>query len=118
MKSKRFYLETYGCQMNQADSELISSILLDAGYQPSHIEEADIILLNTCAVREHAEQRVLGRIGQLHSLKLKKPGLILAVVGCMAQRLGRGLVEKIPYVNLVAGPDSYRQLPQMIEASG
>lgn len=118
MKSRRFYLETYGCQMNQADSELISSILLDAGYQPSQIEEADIILLNTCAVREHAEQRVLGRIGQLHGLKLKKPELILAVVGCMAQRLGRGLVEKIPYVNLVAGPDSYRQLPQMIEASG
>ncbi len=118
MKSRRFYIETYGCQMNQADSEVISSILLDAGYQPAQAEEADIILLNTCAVREHAEQRVLGRIGQLHRLKSRKPGLILAVVGCMAQRLGRGLMEENPYINLVAGPDNYRQLPQMIEASG
>jgi tRNA-2-methylthio-N6-dimethylallyladenosine synthase len=118
MKSKRFYIETYGCQMNQADSEVISRILLDAGHQPAQMEEADIILLNTCAVREHAERRVLGRISQLHRLKLRKPELILAVVGCMAQRVGRKLVEKNPHLNLVAGPDSYRQLPQMIEASG
>ncbi len=118
MKSKRFYIETYGCQMNLADSEVISRILLDVGYQPAQMEEADLILLNTCAVREHAEQRVLGRIGELHRLKLKSPGLVLAVVGCMAQRLDRKLVEKNPHLNLIAGPDSYRQLPQMIEASG
>jgi len=113
---KRAYVETYGCQMNISDGELMQGILEAGGYGiASSPEEADVILVNTCAIREHAEQRVLGRVGQLKSLKLEKPGLLLGVTGCMAQRMGDELLAKAPYVDLVMGPDGYRSLPDALE---
>jgi tRNA-2-methylthio-N6-dimethylallyladenosine synthase len=109
----RFFIETYGCQMNVADSELMAGVLAREGYLPSHSPaQADVILVNTCAVRDHAEQRVLGRVGQLKSEK--RPGAVLGVVGCMAQRLGKRLLERAPQVDFVVGPDGYRQLPWLI----
>ncbi len=114
----RVYLETYGCQMNVADSQLIGSILSRAGFaQTESAEEADVILLNTCAIREHAEQRVLGRLSVLAGLKRRRPSVRLGLLGCMAQHLRAGLNEKAPFVDLVAGPDSYRRLPELINRS-
>src|SRR5690625_616675 len=112
---KSAYIETYGCQMNLADGELMEGILAAHGYQIAKSpEEADLILVNTCAIREHAEQRVLGRVGQLNQLKLERPDLLLGVTGCMAQRMGESLLEKAPYVDLVMGPDAYRSLPEVL----
>ncbi len=112
---KRAYIETYGCQMNVSDSELMQGILAAQGYDAvSKPEEADIILVNTCAIRDHAEQRVFGRVGELFKLKRERPDLVIGVTGCMAQRLGPTLLEKAPYVELVMGPDAYRQLPQVL----
>jgi len=114
---KKAYVETYGCQMNISDGELMQGILEAGGYQiASTPEEADVILVNTCAIREHAEQRVLGRVGQLKGLKLEKPGLLLGVTGCMAQRMGEDLLSQAPYVDLVMGPDGYRSLPDVLES--
>lgn len=110
------YVETYGCQMNVADGELMEGILTDAGYRLTTApEEADVILVNTCAIREHAETRVLGRIGQLSGLKRRRPELLLGVTGCMAQRLGETLLDKAPAVDLVMGPDGYRSLPRSLD---
>ncbi|HID94860.1 MAG TPA: tRNA (N6-isopentenyl adenosine(37)-C2)-methylthiotransferase MiaB [Candidatus Latescibacteria bacterium] len=118
MRRKRVYIETYGCQMNKADSEIIKAVLSASGYSMTAVpERADVILLNTCSVREHAEQRVLGRISQLRQLKLENPGLILGVVGCMAQKMGKELIGEGSGVNLIAGPDSYRRLPGLLETS-
>ncbi len=112
---KKAYIETYGCQMNVSDSELMQGILAAQGYDAvSTPEQADVILVNTCAIRDHAEQRVFGRVGELFRLKRERPELIIGVTGCMAQRLGPTLLEKAPYVELVMGPDSYRQLPQVL----
>jgi tRNA-2-methylthio-N6-dimethylallyladenosine synthase len=112
---KRCYVQTYGCQMNFYDSELVEGILRQAGYVPTEsAEEADLILINTCAVRDHAEQRVLGRIGELKPLKERNPDLIMGVLGCMAQRIGPEILGKAPHVDLVAGPDSYRRLPELL----
>ena len=109
----RFYIETYGCQMNAADSELMAGVLLREGYRrAAGPEEAQLILVNTCSVREHAEQRALGRVGDLK--RHKRPGDVLGVVGCMAQRLGERLLQRAPYVDFVAGPDGYRQLPLLV----
>src|SRR5688572_24594789 len=114
MKKKAF-IETYGCQMNVSDSELMAGILAAQGYDAAKTpEEADIILVNTCAIRDHAEQRVFGRVGELYRLKRDRPELVIGVTGCMAQRLGPALMEKAPYVELVMGPDSYRQLPDVL----
>ena len=114
---KRAYVETYGCQMNISDGELMSGHLAAQGYEiVSSPEEADVVLVNTCAIREHAEQRVLGRVAQLNGIKEQNPGLIIGVTGCMAQRLGNDLVRKAPYVDLVMGPDGYRRLPAALEA--
>ena len=108
-------IETYGCQMNTADSELIMGILVAAGFESAHtLDEADIIILNTCAVREKAEARILGRLTNLVPFKKIKPGLMIGVVGCMAKHLGEKLVRERPYVDFVAGPDQYRNLPQII----
>ena len=108
-------IETYGCQMNTADSELIMGILTAAGFEPAHaLEEANVIILNTCAVREKAEARILGRLTNLVPLKRLRPDLLIGVVGCMAKHLGEKLVEKVPYVDFVAGPDKYRALPEII----
>jgi len=114
---KRAYVETYGCQMNISDGELMEGILAEQGYEiASTAEDADIILVNTCAIREHAEKRVLGRVGQLYGLKRERPDLVIGVTGCMAQRMGDVLLEQAPYVDLVMGPDGYRSLPERLEA--
>ena len=109
----RIYIETYGCQMNVSDSELMLGVLGREGYvRTEDPAEADVLLVNTCAVRDHAEQRVLGRMGELK--RYKQPGRVLGVVGCMAQRLGPKLLERVPQVDLVIGPDGYRGLPELI----
>lgn len=117
---QRVYIETYGCQMNVSDTELMMGVLKQAGYQDaSDPEEADVIVLNTCAIREHAEDRVLGRLSQLSAIKQKRPDVIFGVSGCMAKHLSESLMKEVPYVDLVVGPDSYRRLPELIaEASG
>ncbi len=107
------YIETYGCQMNVSDSELLLGVLARDGYvRTDDPAVADVLLVNTCAVRDHAEQRVLGRMGELK--RHKRPGDVLGVVGCMAQRLGPALLERVPQVDLVIGPDGYRGLPELI----
>ena len=114
---KRAYVETYGCQMNISDGELMEGVLEARGYEISAApEDADVILVNTCAIREHAEKRVLGRVGQLYGLKRERPDLIIGVTGCMAQRMGETLLEKAPHVDLVMGPDGYRSLPERLSA--
>ncbi len=110
---KRIYLETYGCQMNVADSELMLGVMGRAGYlRTDDPADADVMLLNTCAVRDNAEQRVIGRMGELQ--RHKRPGDVLGVVGCMAQRLGPRLLEQVPRVDLVVGPDAYRNLDELV----
>ena len=110
---RRVYIETYGCQMNVSDSELMFGVLARDGYvRTDDPADADVLLVNTCAVRDHAEQRVLGRMGELK--RYKRPGDVLGVVGCMAQRLGPRLLERVPQVDLVIGPDGYRALPELI----
>ncbi len=114
--AKRAYVETYGCQMNVSDGELMEGLLAARGYEIVRSpEEADVVLVNTCAIREHAETRVLGRVSQLNSLKRERPELVIGVTGCMAQRLGTTLLEQAPYVDLVMGPDGYRSLPESLE---
>src|SRR3954452_6242061 len=110
---KRVYIETYGCQMNVADSELMFGVLQRNGYgRASDPADADVMLINTCAVRDNAEQRVIGRLGELQ--RYKREGDVLGVVGCMAQRLGPAPLAKVPRVDLVVGPDAYRNLPELI----
>lgn len=111
---RKVYIETYGCQMNVNDSEVILSILQESGYALTEsMEEADLILANTCSIRDNAEQRIWGRIDQFNLQKRKRDGVIVGIVGCMAERLKEKLLEK---VDLVAGPDSYRSLPQLLSA--
>ena len=111
----RVFIETYGCQMNVADSELVGGVLRRAGYAAAAgPEEADVILLNTCAIREHAEERVLRRLGELARLKRARPDLRLGLLGCMAQHNRAALVAKAPWLDVVAGPDSYRRLPELL----
>ena len=109
----RLYIETYGCQMNVADSELMFGILGRAGYlRTDDPAAADVLLINTCAVRDNAEQRVVGRVGELQ--RYRRPGGVLGVVGCMAQRLGPRLLDDRNHVDLVVGPDAYRNLPDLL----
>lgn len=116
---KKAYIETYGCQMNISDTELMHTILADGGYGVAEAPElADVILVNTCAIRDHAEQRVIGRVGQLQQFRTVNPGLIIGVTGCMAQRMGEELLGKAGGVDLVMGPDAYRQLPAALRALG
>jgi tRNA-2-methylthio-N6-dimethylallyladenosine synthase len=113
---RRLYIETYGCQMNVADSELMQGLLDRAGYtRVERPDEADVILVNTCAIREHAEQRIYGRLGELTRHKLRRPGVVLGVAGCMAQHLRAKLIERVPQLDLVVGPDGYRHLPELID---
>ncbi|MFN8572819.1 MAG: tRNA (N6-isopentenyl adenosine(37)-C2)-methylthiotransferase MiaB [Gemmatimonadaceae bacterium] len=108
------YIETYGCQMNVSDSELMLGKLRADGYTPVDAPEgADVILLNTCAIRDHAEQRVIGRLGELKAAM--HPQSVMGVTGCMAQRLGPTLLERARHVSLVVGPDGYRTLPALVE---
>src|SRR5215210_8194221 len=107
------YVETYGCQMNVSDSELMLGKLANAGYTPVDLPDgADVILVNTCAIRDHAEQRVIGRLGELK--RHMKPDSVMGVTGCMAQRLGPALLDKARHVSLVIGPDGYRALPELV----
>ena len=112
---KTFHIDTYGCQMNVADSELVESILLDQGYHKSESpHNADAIFLNTCSIREHAEDKVHSQLGRYHLIKKKKPEVIIGVLGCMAQSLKNDLLESRPYVDIILGPDSYRRLPELL----
>lgn len=112
---KSFYIETYGCQMNEYDSELIAGVLERDGlrmvFDPA---QADVVLVNACSVRDRAEQRIWGRLGELKQLKQARPDLLFVLCGCMAQRLGNGVMKRAPYVDIVAGPDTYRHLPDLI----
>ena len=114
--TKKFYIETYGCQMNVADSEVVAAILTDKGYiHTKEKEEADIILVNTCSVRENAEQRVRGRVQGFSEIRKRNPRLLVGILGCMAERLGEKLFEEEKNVNLIVGPDAYMDLPLLIE---
>lgn len=119
-QTKKYFIETYGCQMNVYDSELVAGILEKETYQRADsVEEADIIFLNTCSVREHAEDKVHARLGILREQKEKNPDTIIGVLGCMAQNLRDDLLVKKPYVDVILGPDSYRRLPELLrEHSG
>ena len=111
---KKLFIETYGCQMNVADSEVVASIMQMAGYKVcEQLEEADAVLLNTCSIRDNAEQRIWGRLENLNALRKQKKGLIIGVLGCMAERVKDDLIAN-HHVNLVAGPDAYLDLPALI----
>ena len=112
-RMKRLYVETHGCQMNVADTELIHGVLGRDGYVvTADPASADVMIVNTCAIRDKAEQRVYGRVGELK--RHKRPGDVLGVVGCMAQRLGERLLHSVPHVDIVVGPDGYRTLPDLV----
>ncbi|MFC1760442.1 tRNA (N6-isopentenyl adenosine(37)-C2)-methylthiotransferase MiaB [Candidatus Neomarinimicrobiota bacterium] len=113
--NKSYYIETYGCQMNVADSELIDGILQHEGYiQTQNIDKANAIFINTCAVRDHAEAKVHSRLGNFNQIKKNKPEVIIGMLGCMAQNLKDEILENKPYVDIVLGPDSYRKLPVIL----
>jgi tRNA-2-methylthio-N6-dimethylallyladenosine synthase len=114
--AKHFYIESYGCQMNFSDSEIIASILQKEGFGSTrNVEEADLIFLNTCSIREKAEQTVRKRLTEFKKIKKSNPGLLIGVLGCMAERLKSKLLEEEKLVDLVVGPDAYRTLPSLIE---
>ncbi|MBI9059590.1 MAG: tRNA (N6-isopentenyl adenosine(37)-C2)-methylthiotransferase MiaB [Labilibaculum sp.] len=114
--NKKLFMETYGCQMNVADSEVVASIMEHDGFQITKTrEEADVILVNTCSVRENAETRVRGRVQGFSELKKKNPKLLVGVIGCMAERLGEKLFEQEKNVNIVVGPDAYMDLPMLVK---
>lgn len=116
---KKFYIETYGCQMNVADSEVVAAILTAKGFEHTKDKnEADIILVNTCSVRENAEQRVRGRVQGFSEIRKRNPHLLVGIMGCMAERLGENLFEQEKNVNIVVGPDAYMDLPLLIEKAG
>src|SRR5690625_3334206 len=115
---KKFLIRTYGCQMNEHDSETMAGILMEMGYEATHIdEEADVIILNTCAIRENAENRVFGEIGHLKALKVENPELIIAVAGCMSQQetVVNRILEKHQQVYLIFGTHNIHRLPQLIQ---
>lgn len=117
--ARKLYIESYGCQMNFADSEIVASILLDQGFETTgNYQEADAIFINTCSIRENAEQRVRNRLSQFGIEKRKNPKLIVGVLGCMAERLKSKFLEEEKLVDMVVGPDAYRDLPGLIEQVG
>jgi len=110
-----YFIETYGCQMNVADSELVEGLLQKQGYiQSESLESADVIFVNTCSVREHAEEKVHSQLGRYDLIKQKRPEVLIGVLGCMAQSLKHDILENKPYVDIVLGPDSYRRLPELL----
>lgn len=114
-KSRRLYIESYGCQMNFSDSEIVTSILKDHGFDTTDaFDQADVVLLNTCSIREKAEQTVRNRLNQFNAVKKRKPAMIIGVLGCMAERLKSKLLEEEKIVDLVVGPDAYRDLPHLV----
>ena len=115
--ARRVYIETYGCQMNVSDSELMAGILERSGHQTvPHLDDADVVLINTCAIRENAETKVINRLKHLNHRKRRHPELIIGVCGCMAQHLRDRLLDAAPYVDLVMGPDAYRSLPTALDS--
>jgi len=115
---RRLFVETYGCQMNVGDTEIVVSLMQREGYvYTDRLDEADIVLLNTCSIRDNAEQRIWGRLAELRGLRRRRPGLIVGVIGCMAERLKERLVEGAHGVDVVAGPDAYRDLPQLVRTA-
>ena len=121
-EGRKLFIETYGCQMNVGDTEIVVSILQEEGYRYTEkIEEADVILLNTCSIRDNAEQRIWGRLSEMRRFRKAKPSLKIGIIGCMAERLKEKLTEGRDAVDIVAGPDSYRDLPRLLreaEAGG
>ncbi|MGA0555367.1 tRNA (N6-isopentenyl adenosine(37)-C2)-methylthiotransferase MiaB [Larkinella sp. VNQ87] len=113
---KRLYIESYGCQMNFSDSEIVASVMRNAGFATTATaDDADVIFLNTCAIRDNAEQKVRNRLKQLNTLKKRKPELLVGMLGCMAERLKAKLLEEEKMVDIVAGPDAYRDIPKLVE---
>ena len=117
MNQNKYYIETYGCQMNVSDSEVVATLLKKSGYSKTDdMQSADVIFLNTCAIREKAEETVMNRLDSLHFLKRKNPNLLLGVLGCMAKNLKDVLLESRPYVDVILGPDSYRRIPEILDS--
>ena len=113
---RKLYIESYGCAMNFADSEIVASIMLDMGFETTaHYKEADVIFINTCSIRDNAEQRVRNRLREFGAAKRKSPGMTIGVLGCMAERLKAKFLEEEKLVDIVIGPDSYRDLPNLID---
>ncbi|HLT88448.1 MAG TPA: tRNA (N6-isopentenyl adenosine(37)-C2)-methylthiotransferase MiaB [Sphingobacterium sp.] len=113
---RKLYIESYGCQMNFSDSEIVASILLDNGFETTKdYKEADVVFINTCSIRENAEQRVRNRLKEFESAKAKNPGMVVGVLGCMAERLKSKFLEEEKLVDVVVGPDAYRDLPNLID---
>lgn len=115
---KKLYVESYGCQMNFSDSEIVASVLIKEGFRTTKImEEADVIMVNTCAIRDNAEQRVRGRLDEFRRVKKTNPDLVVGVMGCMAERLKTKLLDEDKLVDIVVGPDSYRDLPNLVRVA-
>lgn len=113
---KKLYLESYGCAMNFSDSEVVASILIDRGFTTTKDQQdADVVLINTCSIRENAEQRIRNRLSQFNKAKKQRPGMVIGILGCMAERLKKDLLEEEKLVDLVVGPDAYRDLPGLID---
>ena len=114
---RKLYIETYGCQMNVGDSEIVVSIMQQEGFRYTEsLDEADIVLINTCSIRDNAEQRIWGRLSEMRHRRKLKPSLIIGIIGCMAERLKEQLTEGNTGVDIVAGPDAYRDLPRLVNA--
>ena len=112
---RKLYIETYGCQMNVGDSEIVVSIMQQEGYRYTEVlEEADVVLINTCSIRDNAEQRIWGRLSEMRRMRKQKPSLIIGIIGCMAERLKEDLTKGNTGVDIVAGPDAYRDLPRLV----
>ena len=116
--ARRFYMESYGCQMNFSDSEIVASVLSDAGFVPTRdMEDADLILINTCSIREKAEETVRKRLREFNRVKKQKPGTLIGVLGCMAERLKEKFLQEEKIVDIVVGPDAYRDLPKLVDTA-
>jgi tRNA-2-methylthio-N6-dimethylallyladenosine synthase len=114
-KGRKLFIESYGCQMNFSDSEIVAAVMKENGFDTTDTaEKADVIFLNTCAIRDNAEQKVRNRLQHLNALKRKKPGILIGMLGCMAERLKKNLLEEEKIVDIVAGPDAYRDLPNLV----
>src|SRR5688500_15344165 len=116
MATQKVYVETYGCQMNESDSEIVLSVMNGSGFEPtSKMGDADVIFLNTCSIRDNAEARIHGRLTNIAYYKKRNPKLVVGILGCMAERLRRDLLGDSSIVDVVVGPDEYRALPQLID---
>ncbi len=117
--AKKLYIESYGCQMNFSDSEIVASIMTDMGFSTTpDLHEADVVFINTCSIRDNAEQKVRGRLGVFRQAKAKKPDMVIGVLGCMAERLKAKLLDEEKLVDMVIGPDAYKDLPNLLEQTG